>query len=791
MSKFLRNVLGTSLLLLVTLVVANFASCKGLGGGGTPFEIKSIKLWGENIKGKKNIDITAGGKDNSLEIVVGNAKNYNVKCSVTGKEPITFTASGDKAEHNVVLSSGQSTINIEITAEGMAKYTQSTEINVKLKSASITVKLKRAEDIGFLLVGDGDVKETNGTEAEIMLESDRSMASAKVGNVPLQFSDGNKIATGKVSAGKVEVSAEVLGFNDFRLVFTLQKVDHTLKLSPTKVAIYSGDDKKDGGTEKILELEDKNGTVYNQVVLDDVEYGVVRLEMEFDATLEKVEITRCKDGRTEDYYTGLTTKNYIQGGIFSGRVFKEVKIVEQDGKKKTVETTLTNVEGSKYTEYLIVGKGAVEYDIMVYAHKRVPVKYTIKIKNEMTKRFQLSDAKAVDMGLYGPYNLAEGLLVAGTYFIWLGYLRSPLIPPSDTPKEEALDWVSNVEYMGDLVTMTFFAEPQKMSKLGADGMQFFYNVIDEEKDKMCHNFVRVYGGKDSDGYLYVKPEIDPQGKRVDAYLGFQKALPFPLLPTNASKPFKKIIEKGFYVEADASKAIHREFIKAFYYRNQAKMFEKLNTDAKGRLDENAMKIARKLEYADFREGRNASPAESLLTGSTANKEKLSGRDCFYLRKTFKEKYSEVFDKVACEIKLKNKSGEWETQQSEDYELEKWDSVPYLIVGAKQGWIDKWTAGKAVNDVDCTDIFCFEKGEQYSENLYKIEITTKLKGSGKEEYFDMILDYSDKITEHKPLGLEGVGSTYGATDLFGLPVCFETTNKSVETEEDLSNMLIKQ
>lgn len=131
---------------------------------------------------------------------------------------------------------------------------------------------------------------------------------------------------------------------------------------------------------------------------------------------------------------------------------------------------------------------------------------------------------------------------------------------------------------------------------------------------------------------------------------------------------------------------------------------------------------------------------------------------------FEGKFSEVFGSITCKISIKN-GNSWDEKQTSTYDLAKWDNAPILIVGAKDGWIEKWTG--SLNDADCSDIFCFE--DSSNTNIYKVEITTKLKGSNKEEYFDMLLNYKDTYKQ-EPLGLGATGGASGA-DMFGLPTHF--------------------
>jgi len=791
-NKLLKSILGTSFLLVVALIAINFASCKDQskpsGETAKAFDVKSIKLWGENIKNKRSCEIAGGGDDKSLEIVVTNVKVYQLSWSINGGDSNTVDATdGTAKKDSITLPVGESTLEITLTAEGMTPYKQTIKVNLELASADVEVKLKRLEDDDFLTIEDSDNQETNATEAEIKVISDKPMKTAKVGTTPLTLSTDKKTATGMVQEGKNTLKVEIEGCKDFEFVFTLTKVTGALKLNATKAFIYSGNKYKN----KVELRLEPNKTIYRQVSPKEIEYGVVKLEMEFDAPLRKAEVVRCKDDRAENYTDVQSVEHFYKyGGIFSGRVFKDVKITKQGKKYTTEETELVNIDGNKYTEYLIIGRGKVEYDIQFQANGREPVKYTIKMENKLKLAYTESLAKNVPISLYNAQENTFGIGLGSPYFLWLQYMESPLVPPSSITPEKLAERMSTLEYMGDIIHIKFYCTPNDnmKSSLGNEDMQFFYNIIDEEKDKKCHNFVRVHSVLDKDGDFMVEAAFDPEEKKVDSYLGFQKALPLSQCTTNLAKPFKKVIEKGFILEAYNNDAIRKAFFNTFYYRNQAKIFEKLNTP-NGRTDDNAMKIGRDQKYTEFIKGTIQYTNPNLLTGSSNDKTKLRGRDHFFLNKTFKGKFSEVFDKITCEIKRKNSAGDWESLQNEEYELQKWDALPYLIVGAKQGWMDKWTAGTNLGDVDCTDIFCFEKGEDASKNIYKIEITTKLKGKAKEEYFDIILDYQNLQTQ-KPLSLEGANDTYGSSDLFGLPVNYAPINKNFENEDDFESKFIK-
>lgn len=755
MNKFLKSVLGTSLLLVATLLVANFASCKGNGkkGGDTPtkksFQVSSVKLWGMSIKDKASETVSSTSTDKSLEIVVGNSKDYQLTWSFKDGETGTANATDGTAKQDPFsVPAGDSVLEIKLTASGFNDWTHSIKVTRKAPTADVTVKLKRSEDANANVITDGNTYDTGADEADLTLE----VATGKITSVTgatLTISSDGKSATGKVSIGSTELVVKFEEHKDFTFSFTLKKVEGTLELNATKATIFSGDDWKE---EVALSIEKDNE--YTEVKPKDVRFSLVKLEMEFDAPITGAEIVRCDDERSDGYAEGNPGKkeDFQLGGVFSGRVIKEAKW--KNGKLEVTE--LNNVVDGKYREYLIVARGAVEYDIKFSAVGRKSKTYTIKINNPLKTHMQKGEN--LGLGCFGADNGA-GLNQTWPEFRWLQYLKAPVNQKDD---QAHLDMLSNPEYMGDIVKLFIQGAKSQMGKLGKD-LSFFYNVMGDD-DATCHDFVRVFSVTNKEKtFVFTITEFDPQEKKVDAFIAFEKALPLPMSPFHLANPFKKLVNKGFTVNCFNSDEIQNKFEDAFFYRIQAKIFGNLNAPG-GHKEENAMKISKKQEYAYYLDATKKEA--TLLTGSSADKKKLAGRDSFYLKPMFKGKFSEAFESITCKISMKNGNG-WDEKQTSTYDLAKWDNAPILIVGAKDGWIEKWTG--ALKDADCSDIFCFE--DSSGANIYKVEITTKLKGSNKEEYFDMLLNYKDTYKQ-EPLGLGATGGASGA-DMFGLPTHFAT------------------
>lgn|GEM_PF-4278262 len=777
MKKFFRSILGTSLLLAGALLVASFASCKdpnkgGKGGGGVTkkdFEVTSIKLWGNEIKDKTSVEVKGTSTDKSLVVTVGNVDAYEVVWSFDGGDSGTTVGSAKEAKEdpfNVAI--GESTLNLKLVASGFNEWSKSIKVTFKAPSADVVVKLKRGEDAQAFEITEGGEYETKGDDAELELETttkNAELASVTAGSATLTL-DGTKKAKGKVGVGTVEVVARFKGHKEFKFTFTLKKLDpgQTLKLKATRATIFSG---KDWGESLQLSLGEDNE--YDEVNPKNVMFSIVKLVMEFDAPLKKVEFTLSKNERTPNYIDSPQDSDLAHGGIFSGRVVKELKC--KAGGQKPEETVLENISGNKYTEYLILGSGEVNYKIKFSADGREDVEYTINLKDTKRKVYEIKKGQQAAMGMFNGYE-TFGLGVGGI-LRWVGYIKTPV---RDMPDNQWADAMSNPQYQGDNIGVAFSANKAMMSTNGYKDYNYFYNIMSVEKKEdiatfPCHEFVRVIPF-DSNGRVTAFVRIKPDEKFIDAFIGTDTQYPLPLLPLHMSNKFKKLVPKGFYVDKLEKLGDEEEgFPNAFHLRNQSVIFGEQNNNGT-HVEGKELKVYQVQEWEDWFEKAQVKTRNKMLIGKTGNK--LSDRDVFVLQPLFDGKFSDNFTKIECKVSKKaNGAGDFTSESGWDltYDLTKWDNAPFLILATKDAFLEKWqTAGSIDKVTNLSDIFTLEGDSGKSsvtKHIYKVELTCTLKDGTTKEYFDFIFDFSENGGTQNTLSVGGNAPSLTTSDLSGL------------------------
>ena len=311
-----------------------------------------------------------GAEDHDLKVKVEGCDNYKLTVSVDGEASSADSSLGVATirDLDIPATKAGAELVIKLTADGMNEYRKSLTIKRNDSSANVTVTAKLATTEAAIAVENDRKYETEMESVNVEVVSAVDIATVKIAGEDATL-DGTKKASKLIRVGDVGASVEVnveLTFKyhkAFTTKFKLERVASGQRpIEPMKVTLYSGENY---GTAHEMKLE---SGVYTCDALDDIEYSVVKLVMEMNGTPTKAEITKCHDERQPDY-ASQPTKDQI--GVFSGRLKAEI-----DGKEK--RTDFVPVNGTTYTEYLIVGKGEVGYDFSFEATGRQNTECKVK-----------------------------------------------------------------------------------------------------------------------------------------------------------------------------------------------------------------------------------------------------------------------------------------------------------------------------------------------------------------------------------------------------------------------------
>lgn len=753
MVRFLKSIFGASILLMATLLIAG--SCKGAGTGGDDkrpeFKIKSIMLWGNNITKAKNCEVRATSKIRRLEVVVDGVETYKVAWNAGAKSG-EITAENYKADEDIELPRGEFILEIILTADSRKPYKHSINVKHTAPSTDVKVRVKTKESPVFVETTGEYPALTKVGEADIELEAEVPMKDAKVGDVALTLTEDKKKATGKIKAGNHKVTATFEEYKDFELSFELKVVTGDLLIKATRAVISSG---KGNTVPYDLTLGDNN--IYEELALSDIPFSVVKLDMEFDYPISKAQIVRCKDERTEVYHLTPHDEEWKKGGIFSGRVAKVVELSSSGGNKFDT-ITLENVKDGKYTEYLIVGKGAVEYDIQFSADGRVPVTYTVKIKNKNETCFQfgqpsgLTIINTVDFSGLGLHNIMD----------WVGHLKTPI---TNVPNKDLILNRADLQYMGDKVKFFVAAKIAEIKPKGFEDFHFFYNISKDIRGEVCHDFTRVYSvrNKELTNRLNVI-KFDPKEEYVDAFIASDhKFLPLQISPWSTSSKWQCRVPKGFFVDK-LSLGEEGKFADAFHLRNQSVIFGEQN-EGGNHISGKELMVSKKQKYLSWVDGSEETD-DNMLKGAISNK--IAERDIFKLTPIFEEDYSKIFSEITTKISVKD-GEDFVEKALITNDPSKWDDKPYIVLGAKDEFLPKIDA---VPDKDLTkledlsDLFLFEAGTNVAKNVYKVEVECTLL-DGTKEWFDFIISFKDEFRQETfAINKANDGMTFGLPTYFG-------------------------
>lgn len=747
----------------------------GKGVQGTPFEVKKISLWSEKVLGKSFLNFSQPLEERILVVEVKNCEDFDVRYTIGDNTDKGKSKNGRASLERVNLPVGKHDMTISLSAKGMKDYTYTITVNFKLEDAKVDVLLKKQEDAKFFSVGNGAVYLTNANEAEVEVKSETAIKKAIVAGKKIDLSEGATSFTTTVGLGDVDVLVFFEKLNDFGVKFELKQNEGggLLPMNLSSAKLYTGNalGRKDEGEaiEHNLFVEfDENGVMRSPLDIENVEYSIVRLEMEFDAPIKEAKIKKCEDARSDTYATDPTKDDFE--GIFSGRVAAKTD-PEHPGK----EIPLSNVDPknpNKYTELLIVGNKDVSYTIEFSADGRKTATYVIKLNNLLKEKMAgSSDTGGVCVNRY----TSVGLLATWPSWRWFGYTRQPVSLGEKAGKDEVARYrkegQGQPEYMGDIVGMAFAMQEHYLKK---STLMFLYHRFDNRETEECHDFVLTEGERSpSQPLQVVMGMFDPQEKHVDAFVSFKTLLPWGVLPYSLQNKWKKVVNKGFLLKiarkeeitntfqpenpkakpVTETKSARDKFKQIFGYRMQAKTFG--NADESKR----TLKMNYIQKYQDFVTGAERTLKYGCLTGDVSSNAK---RDIFVMQPLFDLSEMSSF---RYEIRREGSSG----SAVEDFKTYEYKAMPVGSEAFIIGGDDSTTYTEKLPTITNYDkIFMFNKtGTDSKPNKYNIDVTVTMK-AGNTEVFKMVVDYSDE--ESGVLEQMNYGEDVGVENqiCFGMP-----------------------
>ena len=696
------------------------------------FVFEKLEIWNVDILGKDDVRVKSDAKEHNFRVSIANCDEYEVKVNIDGTISQTTGSDGIATikDLDIPKSAGGVDAIINITANGMEPFKKRLTIERVDTDADVKVSVKFADDEDAVEVSDGATIRTLLDSVMVEVNAEAEMTEAKIAGDIVPLENLGKKAKKTVATGSVAVELKFKWNKPFVCNFTIEKVTSSTEfpVEPTSVAVFSGDNYE---VKHVLK-KNKNG-VYTCDALDDIQYSIVKLVMNMNTKPTKAEITKCEDGRANDYATNPTNE---QIGIFSGRIKAEI-----DGNRERTE--LNPIKDKTYTEYLVIGRGKVGYTFAFEADGKKSSTAKVEIENKNTILNNERVGQVVDPELGSGYYLGDSV------FRWPSYRKEN----SDNDYEDGY----KIEYMGDKVRFLI-----AKSVAGGNDLFVCYHLFDDRKTEKCHEFVKVQKNRQTqDKTLNILDfEFDPEAKCVDVFIADKKKLPIVIHPNFLKYKWNRVLKKGFSlgVENDLlfdsqghSTALYNDFMSCMSLRKQTKIYQKNNELAT--LRKNPLKIGKNQKYKNDN-GKEISGKVFLH----------AEKDMFVLLPTpFLPRGKDISSSGISAIKYtikksSDKTGNDSTWQDVDGHKDvnvEIDKMRIVILG---GSSNPWPSGK----FDASKVYKFVDGE-----VYRIEVEVTFNDSTK-EYFDYQIYYTD--AEQFMDNYETDGDYSG--ELFGLP--FETS-----------------
>lgn len=738
-----------SLLVASFLAIFVLASCKKPVGGGSTlskFDIKTLTLWGKDIKGKEKISLDGTADSKVLSIVVTNCDTYKVEANwggIIGEGSVSLGVATITFADNI--PEGKSPLAVKLSADGMQEEKLSVEVNfTKVQASDLEVLLGDKK----VIEGDTALNSTLKSQEIIKIKTTKSqMTKVTVDGKDASLDADGKTATytldvtgTQTSPQKVSIEVKFKYLSGASKEFKVAKFasEADIPLSVISAKVFTG---SDYSVEHSLEFSNNKA----KTTIKGANYSTVKLEMKFDQEITTREVKSCKDERPVDY-TSDSYDKYVKTvpGYFSGYIVADVDA-------KGVENRLEPINKDSYTEILIVGFGTVTYEIEITAKNGKKVTYTIEIKNGIECTFDKngkpSDVSAV-MGqkLTVENGASDGWLpyVLNNGFHLPYYNRAGL-------GEDGSDNFKDLEYIESL----------NLNMIGDvnDPFCFYYNVMEENggtcKDE--HKFNRIIStDKDSKNAYKINFVKDIDGKYLDCFASGKETLPSFMLGPYYGKKWKKIdkVCHPWTINLLSAKKlpfgtqqVPVQFVFAwiFNYRVQAKTYEKQKDD-----QNNYLTISKNQKFTSLWWWPEASlPSwNNFLTPASGDT-----TDGFFL----KTPNFDIVKEVKYTIKKGDSKDNCTTPEAEHNNV---DCIMIKFQDGSRAYLPGGKAGEGGKVIS----YKFEDNK-----VYKIEVTITYKDN-KTDTFRYCIDYTNTEGKVEPMNWNNEGDD--ASNLFGVPMSYD-------------------
>lgn len=775
--------------LTVLLVGASFlvlTSCKGKGDSKA-FVIEYIKVWESKVS--DNAVKVQGKNRRSVEVKVKNCDSFSL--IVEGAEGVS--AAGVATVEPVAIERGTHTLTITLKAAGFKNEVREIKVTREDTTKPVSFSLKRKEDEDALEITDKVRIYTAGESATLKLICEIPMQSVTVGGEKLELANEGKEATHTVQAvatgTDVEVIASFENYKDNKIKFKLIKVaEGEVPISAVSAKLFSGDVEQTG-KENTLIFNDERSV---SLELDDIEYSLVKLEMDFDANLSSRTI-ECDDGRSVDYLINPTEDDAM--GKYAGYL-----MAKQD-KSSAAPKELEPIDiknKKKYTEYLVVGAGTAKFEITVHARDRQSTTYKVEIKNKKNMKRIYQGGDDYPLMFVASYDAKVSVLANGFSYLPLPcYHKGPYYKVNE--KNEGIlqeENLSDLEFVED-IKLNFLKIDQNAEEAEKTGeMVFYYNMWFGGKSE--HGFIQTKRGgknvnKTTNNMIQVLiAEMGATGKYLDMFLGFKDWLPQGTHPFSIKKPWKAVARNILEVNVlKMEKAKNGEdvpvtvkgFGEVYDYRRHVSYYKE--AQAGGENNNKVFTIAKNMKWNSWQDNTPRSVNDADGDGKKRKIDILTGQGdflalhvpCLKKRPGLKSKM-EVRYTIKKGTDVKNLKVIPEHKDVETVAIgygQKLDPQPFIFIGMKKA---KQTF---------QDVYRFkEKDESSGEALiYDVEVTITLAGTTNKYIYR--LDYRNEVN----IGVEGVEHIEAATPstsaLFASPVSSGVVPSLSEKYGEFANM----
>lgn len=812
--KKLKTILSLTTLLVVSSLLI-FVSCKKTTDKPAnvttqdELNIDYIKVWGVRVSGNK---VTVkGGDPKTVEVKLKNCNNFKLivesleEETIDGKvsvQPVEIPKTATKdAPYNLKITIktdkfGEKTLSVKVAREDdVAKFA----VKVKKTASGPFVQIRKDEEVGVV-----------GSQAEVSVVAQVPMKEAKIGSAQVTMSADKKEAKATLNMGSVDVKVTFADHDvDPNLVpftFTLKTVTaDQLPVVCTSAKLFVGDVMKDPKAVRASEFEfvkdaalfDGEGvatwSTKGQVSTKErpsLEYGLVKVEMEFDVPINDVEI-KCEDDRSSKYGTEPSNED-IRHGRISGYLTKRISRTVENQTLKTSETNYTHINGNKYTEYFIVGTGDTKYTLKFKANGRANASYKVVIQNpiKMNDKGQVTEGMPKLGGgglelMVWDHNGHNGVFVNGLPCTTLPcYHGGPLLENNNVNTNNM-----SLALMGNFLNVGLqrYSLTKKFSEEGR--VHFYYNVYEdtnEHKFVMCEDDILIGQMPTNDGQTVsvtdISCKLDVAGKYIDGFIGTKGCIPHSLWPFYTGNKVAKLAEHGFiantwYLRKDEKTQQLKEVTRtatyrAQNYRKQALYAQKV--EASGGTTE-ALTFAKNMKWSTWVEGKEE---ETVTTGDPKDQKfVLTGKDdilavfmCFDSKETEVDSNKRpVWPKVSFSIS-KGTDGSTFTLIPDQQNI----MAPQLNYGSAHCFLAGMPPLTSTTaPVDITTAFKFQEKDDTNPstqpNVYKVEMSAQINATTTRKY-TYILDYRENQVQVQSASFGDLGSS-SMSDLFGVPTAY--------------------